>query len=124
MLIFGLTTKVFQLAMLNLICTFCGNPSAQALRRRVTKFTLFFIPLFPIAPSKHTLQCTFCGGAQEVSKENAEHLLASAGQAGPSQPPAHGGNPFAGQPQPGAQPYPQPGQPPMPPQQGQSRRLG
>ncbi|TDC13309.1 zinc-ribbon domain-containing protein [Streptomyces sp. 8K308] len=123
MLIFGSTTKVFQLAMLNLICNFCGNPSAQALRKRVTKFTLFFIPLFPIAPSKHTLQCTFCGGTQEVSKENAEHLLASAGQAAPPQAPAQGGNPFAGQPQPGGQPGAQPMAQPYP-QQGQPRQFG
>ncbi|GAB2924425.1 zinc-ribbon domain-containing protein [Streptomyces mayteni] len=118
MLIFGSSTKVLQLAMLNLLCNFCGNPSAQALRKRVTKFTLFFIPLFPIAPAKHTLQCTFCGGTQEVSKENVEHLLAAAGAGAPSnQPPAQGGNPFAGQPQPG---QPQPGQPqPGQPQPGQ-----
>ncbi|TDC74725.1 zinc-ribbon domain-containing protein [Streptomyces hainanensis] len=124
MLIFGSSTKVLQLAMLNLLCNFCGNPSAQALRKRVTKFTLFFIPLFPIAPAKHTLQCTFCGGTQEVSKENVEHLLAAAGAGAPNdgnQPPAQGGNPFAGNPFAG---QPQPGQPPAGqpyPPQGQPR---
>ena len=77
MLIFGFTTKVFQLAMLNLICTFCGNPAAQALRRRVTKFTLFFVPLFPFS-TKYATQCTFCGGERQIPKEQADGLLAQA----------------------------------------------
>ncbi|RAJ63515.1 zinc ribbon family protein [Streptomyces sp. Amel2xB2] len=105
MLIFGTSTKMHQLAMLNLLCSFCGNPSAHSLRKRVTKFSLFFIPLFPIAPAKHYLQCTFCGAASEVTKENAEQLLAQGGGGpqpyGAQQPGGAGqlppqGNPFAG----------------------------
>ncbi|WP_181767741.1 zinc ribbon domain-containing protein [Streptomyces albidus (ex Kaewkla and Franco 2022)] len=92
MLIFGTSTKMLQLAMLNLLCAFCGNPSAHSLRKRVTKFSLFFIPLFPIAPAKHYLQCTFCGGASEITKENAEQLIAQGGGGQPQQ---------GGQPQPG-----------------------
>lgn len=112
MIIFGASTKTFQLAMLNLLCGFCGNPAAHALRKRVTKFSLFFIPLFPIAPAKHSMQCTFCGAESEVSKENVDHLLAQGSQpqpqgyGAPQQPPApqqNTGNPFAGQPQQGGQ---------------------
>lgn len=117
MLIFGTSTKMHQLAMLNLLCSFCGNPSAHSLRKRVTKFSLFFIPLFPIAPAKHYLQCTFCGAASEVTKENAEQLLAQGG-GGPQQGPQHGGQ-YGGQPQ-GQQPGYGAGQPgghgQMPPQ--------
>ena len=54
MLIFGTSTKMLQLAMLNLLCAFCGNPSAHSLRKRVTQFSLFFIPLFPIRPRSTT----------------------------------------------------------------------
>ncbi|MGW8377888.1 zinc-ribbon domain-containing protein [Streptomyces sp. ODS28] len=99
MIIFGTSSKVMQLAMLNLLCGFCGNPSAHALRKRVTKFSLFFIPLFPIAPAKHSLQCTFCGGHSELSKENAEQLLQQGGGApqGPPQGMPPQGNPYAGQ---------------------------
>lgn len=95
MLIFGASTKTHQLAMLNLLCSFCGNPAAHALRKRVTKFSLFFIPLFPIAPPKHQLQCTFCGAVSDVTKENAEQLLAQGG----AQPggPGHGHSGSAGQ---------------------------
>lgn len=112
-LLFGTSSKLIQLAMLNLLCGFCGNPSAHGLRKKVTKFSLFFIPLFPIATPKHTLQCTFCGAESEITKENAEQLLAQGGgqsggqnpQPGMGAPPQQqgGGNPFAGQPQQGGQ---------------------
>ncbi|MFE9384450.1 zinc-ribbon domain-containing protein [Streptomyces sp. NPDC007025] len=108
MIIFGTSSKLMQLAMLNLLCGFCGNPAAHALRKRVTKFSLFFIPLFPIAPAKHSLQCTFCGAHTEISKESAEQLLGQAQGAAPAagaapqavagvpqQPGAQGQNPFA-----------------------------
>jgi hypothetical protein len=94
-LIFGTSTKMHQLAMLNLLCSFCGNPSAHSLRKRVMKFTLFFIPLFPVAPAKHYLQCTFCGAASEVTKENADQLLAQGGNPQPGQ--GHGQGPGQGQ---------------------------
>ncbi|WP_344569578.1 zinc-ribbon domain-containing protein [Streptomyces axinellae] len=121
MIIFGTTSKLVQLAMLNLLCGFCGNPSAHGLRKRVTKFSLFFIPLFPIAPAKHSLQCTFCGAQSEVPKEEAERMLAQAqapggqpgapqGMNGVPQQPGYGGNPYAGQHQP-QQPQQQPGNP-------------
>ncbi|MBA0051839.1 zinc-ribbon domain-containing protein [Streptomyces sp. AJS327] len=98
MIIFGTSGKTIQLAMLNLLCGFCGNPAAHGLRKRVTKFTLFFIPLFPIMPAKHSTQCTFCGAESEISKENAEQLLASAGgQPQGGFPGAATGNPFGGQ---------------------------
>ncbi|RCG19923.1 zinc-ribbon domain-containing protein [Streptomyces diacarni] len=111
MIIFGTTSKLVQLAMLNLLCGFCGNPAAHPLRKRVTKFSLFFIPLFPIAPAKHSIQCTFCGAGTEISKESAEQMLAHGGAPGgqfgpqggsgngvPQQPgAAQDGNPFAAQ---------------------------
>jgi len=113
LIIFGTSTRAVQIAMLNLLCAFCGNPSAHSLRKRVTKFSLFFIPLFPISPAKFFLQCTFCGGASEIPKDSADQLL---GQAG--------GAPQQGQPQPqGQPPYPQ-GQSGPPAPQGQPAQAG
>ena len=109
MIIFGTSGKTVQLAMINLLCGFCGNPAAHALRKRVTKVSLFFIPLFPIAPAKHSMQCTFCGAGSEISKEDAEQMLANGA---PQPAPGQQGHP--GQPQPGAAP----GGAPMPPNQG------
>ncbi|MFG2132965.1 zinc-ribbon domain-containing protein [Streptomyces sp. NPDC048751] len=94
MIIFGTKGYLYQLAILTLLCGYCGNPSAHTLRKRVTKFTLFFVPLFPIS-TKHATQCTFCGAEQKITKEQADQLLAQAAS-------PHGGQPH-GQPQ--QQPY-------------------
>ncbi|MDX3852135.1 zinc-ribbon domain-containing protein [Streptomyces sp. AK02-01A] len=91
MIIFGTKGYLYQLAILTLVCGQCGNPSAHTLKKRVTKFTLFFVPLFPFS-TKYLTQCTFCGAEQRVSKEQADQLLAqAAGQpAGPGGGQAYG----------------------------------
>ncbi|MBC3844019.1 zinc-ribbon domain-containing protein [Streptacidiphilus sp. 4-A2] len=73
MIIFGTRRYLYQLAMVVLLCGRCGNSAAHALRRRVVKFTLFFIPLFPVS-SKYTTQCTACGSLTNLTKEQAEQL--------------------------------------------------
>ncbi|MFG2294179.1 zinc-ribbon domain-containing protein [Streptomyces sp. NPDC048603] len=77
MIIFGTRVYLHQLAILMLTCRFCGNPAAHAVRKYVTKFTLFFVPLFPVSTTYAT-QCTFCGAEQEVPKEWAEQSQAQA----------------------------------------------
>lgn len=83
MIIFGSRGYVYQLAILTLLCGQCGNPSAHTLRKHVTKFTLFFVPLFPFS-TKYTTQCTFCGASGRMNKEQADQLLvqSTAGQDG------------------------------------------
>ncbi|KJK37238.1 hypothetical protein UK15_22920 [Streptomyces variegatus] len=73
MIIFGTKGYLYQLAILTLVCGQCGNPAAHTLRKRVTKFTLFFVPLFPIS-TKYLTQCTFCGAEQKVTEEQAKQL--------------------------------------------------
>jgi hypothetical protein len=73
-IIWGFKRYVSQLAMLTLVCGNCQRPSAHPLRRVVTKFTLFWIPLFRTS-TKYTLQCTFCGAGQYVTQEEADRLL-------------------------------------------------
>ncbi|MGW7289186.1 zinc-ribbon domain-containing protein [Streptomyces sp. NPDC054847] len=75
MIIFGTKGYIYQLAILTLVCGHCGNPSAHTLRKRVTKFTLFFVPLFPFS-TKYATQCTFCGAEQQISSEQAQQLQA------------------------------------------------
>ncbi|MER6422293.1 zinc-ribbon domain-containing protein [Streptomyces sp. NPDC001137] len=77
MIIFGTRGYLYQLAILTLVCGGCGNPAAHTLRKRVTKFTLFFVPLFPIS-TRYATQCTFCGREQKVTKEQAEQLQTQA----------------------------------------------
>ncbi|WP_433891060.1 zinc-ribbon domain-containing protein [Streptomyces sp. CA-111067] len=106
MIIFGTRRYLYQLAMLTLVCGRCGNPAAHTLRKRVTKFTLFFVPLFPMS-TKFSTQCTFCGVEQQLPKEQALQLQAQAagapaapqgpGQQAPQQPAGQqdqGQNPF------------------------------
>ncbi|MER7779534.1 zinc-ribbon domain-containing protein [Streptomyces sp. NPDC048232] len=102
MIIFGTKGYLYQLAILTLVCGQCGNPSAHALRKRVTKFTLFFVPLFPFS-TKYATQCTFCGAEQQVTKEQAEQLQSQGGVGGPGG--GQGGQPYGAAPQ---QPYQQP----------------
>ena len=75
MIIFGFRTSVTQLAMLTMVCAVCGNPAAQSLTRRTTKFTVFFIPLFPVRTT-YGVQCTFCGANRSVAKAEALRLAA------------------------------------------------
>jgi hypothetical protein len=96
LIIWGYRRYLQRLAMLTFLCANCGNPAAHTLSRAVTKFTLFFIPLFPISSKYHT-QCTFCGVQRRVSKEEAAQL-----QQG-----AYGGRPAY--PTHGPQSYPQQG---------------
>jgi hypothetical protein len=100
LIIWGYRRYLQQLAMLTFLCGNCGNPAAHTLSRAVTKFTFFFIPLFPIS-SKHFSQCTFCGASRKVGKEEAAQLQQQAAYGGPPTGPAPGG--YA-PPQPG---YPQ-----------------
>ena len=96
MIIFGTKGYIYQLAILTLVCGQCGNPSAHTLRKRVSKFTLFFVPLFPYS-TKYWTQCTFCGVEHQVPSEQAEQLLAQGAAQGAGQPQGQGGggNPFA-----------------------------
>jgi hypothetical protein len=124
-IIYGYRTIVRQLAMITMVCARCHVQAPQQLNRRVKKFTLFFIPLFPISVWYLT-RCTACGKSHVIRKANAMQLMAQAqgghpqgqpyGQAqpyAPAQPyaqtePYPQNQPYAqAQPYPPAQPYPQ-----------------
>ena len=77
MIIWGINRSVQQLAILMLVCWQCSNPAAHGLRRRVTTFTLYFVPIFDVA--KHDfVECTFCGVQSGLTREEAQELLAQA----------------------------------------------
>src|SRR5436189_5637816 len=77
MIIFGTRGYVRALATLMLVCQRCGNPAAHRVLEKVTRFTLFFIPLFPVTTSR-SLTCTFCGATTPISKEQAHQYAAQA----------------------------------------------
>ncbi|WP_107655034.1 zinc ribbon domain-containing protein [Nocardia suismassiliense] len=77
MVIFGWRQYAHRLAVLTMVCTSCGNPAAHILRKLVTKFTLFFVPLIPLS-TKHSLQCTWCGAESKLTKQQATELAGRA----------------------------------------------
>jgi|GEM_PF-1050760 len=118
MIIFGTKSYLYQLAMLTLVCGRCGNAAAHVLRKRIAKFTLFFIPLFPIS-TRYTTQCTFCRIEQHITEQQANQMLAYMNQqhAQPQPPYGQPQQPYAQAQQPygqAQQPYGQHGQPYQP----------
>ncbi|MBY8872290.1 zinc ribbon domain-containing protein [Micromonospora sp. PLK6-60] len=71
--IFGLRTKVDRSGVRQEVCRNCGNRAAQVITRRVTKFSLFFVPLIPVR-TRHTQQCSFCGAEYDISRADAQRL--------------------------------------------------
>ena len=80
--VFGTRRTVAQLAMVVLTCANCRRTAANAVLKTVTKFTLFFVPLFPVR-TRYATQCTACGFQQGIDKGQAEQLRQA--------PPAGGG---------------------------------
>lgn len=77
MIIWGIRRYVQQLAILVARCSLQGHSSAHRLVRRRTKFTLFFIPLFPVS-SSYGLVCTMCGNETKVDKARVPEIEAEA----------------------------------------------
>lgn len=82
MIIFGFRSYARLLAIITLVCSRCGNPAAHRVVQHTRKFTLFFIPLFPVSSSR-SMTCTFCGAASRLSKEQAADLVANSTGAAP-----------------------------------------
>lgn len=73
-LLFG--TRAYQ-ALVNVVsfaCTYCGTLSEQHVIKRSTKFTLFFIPLFPVSTT-YLNTCTHCGGSTRLTADQARHSM-------------------------------------------------
>jgi hypothetical protein len=73
-LIFGFKSSDRRLTAPVLFHAYCGATVAQVLIKRSTKFSLFFIPLFPVRPARYYMQCTNCGVTQEVSSRDVDRL--------------------------------------------------
>ena len=81
MLIFGLSTKDFLMATLVFLCERCHQQGAHQLVKRVRRFSLFFIPLFPVG-TRYFDTCTVCGRTIGVPREMAEQAAVSASGSG------------------------------------------
>ena len=94
MIIFGFRSYVKLLAVLTRVCGHCRNPAAQRMVQVTRKFTLFFVPTFPVG-RRRQMTCTFCGVSTRLTKDQADQLLVQAAApqlaAGPTAPTAPAG---------------------------------
>jgi zinc-ribbon family len=74
LLLFGLRTRDHLIATRVMPCEVCGYSAPQALVQRTTKFTLFFVPLFPVRPSRSYLECGHCRAFRPVDSDVAGRL--------------------------------------------------
>ncbi|GAA4587956.1 hypothetical protein BJY16_008398 [Actinoplanes octamycinicus] len=58
--LFGVRTKDQLVDNRVQTCEVCGWAAPQARLARTSKFTLFFIPLFPVSPTRYFLRCGHC----------------------------------------------------------------
>ena len=72
-LIFGVKTSERPVGSQVMTCEVCGMVAGQVLIRRSTRLSLFFIPLIPVKPASHYLQCTNCGTVRRTDR----HALAA-----------------------------------------------
>lgn len=71
--LFGVSTKVRTLSAAPGTCQYCHNEALQRLQERAHRFSLFFVPLFTFRKKYH-INCAYCGGLTEVSREHKEAM--------------------------------------------------
>ena len=73
-LLFG--TRAFD-AVINIVsfvCGYCDTLAEQQVIKRTTRFTLFFLPLFPLATT-YVNVCNRCHGTTTLTAAQARHSL-------------------------------------------------
>ena len=79
-LLFGTRASEAILSVVAFVCGYCNTSAPQRVVKRVTKFTLFFIPLFPVSTS-YFVECTNCGGTTKLTREQADNSVVWAANA-------------------------------------------
>jgi len=74
-LLFGTRASETLLTVVAFVCGFCGRDVPQRVVKLVNRFTLFFVPLFPVS-TRHFVQCSNCGGTTALSREQADNAMA------------------------------------------------
>lgn len=73
-LLFGTRASESVLVVVTFVCNYCGVNAAQRVVKRVTRFTLFFVPLFPVSTS-YFVACSNCGGTTRLTAQQANNSL-------------------------------------------------
>ena len=72
-LIFGLKRYLDRLASVVLTCSVCGTTGPNAIWRKRTKLSLFFVPVLTLRRS-YSAQCGTCGSHRGLSGSEARRL--------------------------------------------------
>ena len=72
--IFGVRVYSQLLATVAYVCENCGQHAPHSVTKRVRRFTLFFLPLFPVS-TRYEDQCSFCGRVLRIPRERAESAM-------------------------------------------------
>lgn len=75
-LIFGMSPRQRLLTTVAFVCSFCGLHTTQDVHERSNRFSLFFIPLFPVGRRRFSVTCSNCGGTTELTEHQANNALA------------------------------------------------
>lgn len=73
-LLFGTRASSAILVIVHFVCNYCGKAAAQRVIKSTNRFTVFFIPLFPLSTSYY-VECTNCGGQTGLTREQADNAL-------------------------------------------------
>jgi hypothetical protein len=71
-LLFGTRASLALLAVVTFVCQHCGTAAEQHVYKRTLRFTLFFIPLFPVSRGYY-VECSHCGGTTALTEDQATH---------------------------------------------------
>ncbi|WP_166404702.1 zinc-ribbon domain-containing protein [Labedella endophytica] len=74
-LLFGTRLHTVLVAVVSFVCPFCSKDVPQRVLKLVNRFTLFFVPLFPVS-TRFVNECTNCGGITDVSRDQADNAVA------------------------------------------------
>jgi hypothetical protein len=65
-LLFGVSTRDREVGTQVMTCDVCGSTAPQSIFKRTTRFSLFFVPLFPVRPSRSYRWCSHCRATRPV----------------------------------------------------------
>jgi hypothetical protein len=74
-ILWGYRNRRATIGRLNYVCPRCQQNCAHNVNKVQTKFTLFFIPLFPISTTYKAV-CVNCGYEEKVTKQQAQQMFA------------------------------------------------
>ena len=64
-----------MIAVVSLVCAYCHVQAPQNVIKLTNRFTLFFVPLFPVS-TRYVNQCTNCGAETWLTAEQARSSVA------------------------------------------------